>query len=181
MNYVDEDSLPLIVLLPAREKEDEVSQVHSACHNVIAQEFSWYAFGDEYCKWVSHVCISNDKANFIILLPTNLICKLTFLSSVCRAGATINCMESVQNILGWFFNSSLFSFQVVDSTKLWGVTWTRIDQFLPGFLKNLFLTSPPPPSSPPEYLSSVVSKMVSPLSGVSPAPPLSVKTFPSYG
>ena len=40
MNYVDEDSLPLIVLLPARENEDEhcikVSQVHSACRNVIA-------------------------------------------------------------------------------------------------------------------------------------------------
>ena len=48
------------------------------------------------------------------------------------------------------------SLQAVDSTKLWGVTWTRIDQFLPGFLKDLFpnVTPPPPPPSPPSPPSS---------------------------
>ena len=47
------------------------------------------------------------------------------------------------------------SLQAVDSTKLWGVTWTRIDQFLPGFLKDLFPNvTPPPPPSPPSPPSS---------------------------
>ena len=51
---------------------------------------------------------------------------------------------------------SPLSLQAVDSTKLWGVTWTRIDQFLPGFLKDLFpnVTPPPPPPSPPSPSSS---------------------------
>ena len=49
-------------------------------------------------------------------------------------------------VLSWFSSLSL---QAVDSTKLWGVTWTRIDQFLPGFLKDLFPNVTPPPLPPP--------------------------------
>ena len=48
---------------------------------------------------------------------------------------------------------TLLLLQEVDSAKLWSMTWTRIDQFLPGFLSSLFpsVTPPPPPptSQPP--------------------------------
>jgi len=60
--------------------------------------------------------------------------------------ATVLCHSYYGNL------SSLFPLQEVDSARLWSMTWTRIDQFLPGFLKELFpnVTPPaPPPSSPP--------------------------------